>query len=46
VAHGLCHLAGLDHERGLFEAERQLMVEMCILDSAGLDPQSALSGRG
>ena len=45
VAHGLCHLAGLDHERGVAEAERQLMVEMCIIDSAGLDPQAALSGR-
>ncbi len=45
VTHGLCHLAGLDHERGVVEAERQLMVEMCILDSAGLDPQAALSGR-
>jgi len=46
VCHGLCHLQGLDHERGADEAERQLMVEMCLLDAAGLPVTAALAGRG
>jgi probable rRNA maturation factor len=46
VCHGLCHLAGLDHERGVLEAERQLMVEMNILSCAGLPVTAALAGRG
>ncbi len=46
VCHGLCHLSGLDHERGSEEAERQLMVEMGILDVAGLPVTAALAGRG
>jgi probable rRNA maturation factor len=45
TCHGLVHLAGLDHERSVVEHERQLMVEMSILDSAGLDPRTALAGR-
>jgi probable rRNA maturation factor len=46
VCHGLCHLAGLDHERGVVEAERQLMVEMNILANAGLPVTASLAGRG
>jgi len=46
VCHGLCHLAGLDHERGIVEAERQLMVEMNILANAGLPVTASLAGRG
>jgi rRNA maturation RNase YbeY len=46
VAHGLVHLAGLDHERSAAEHERQLMVEMNILAHAGIDPTAALAGRG
>ena len=46
VCHGLCHLAGLDHERGVLEAERQLMVEMNILANAGLPVTASLAGRG
>lgn len=46
VCHGLCHLAGLDHERGIHEAERQLMVEMNILANAGLPVTASLAGRG
>lgn len=46
VCHGLLHLAGLDHERGVREAERQLMVEMNILDHAGIAVDVALCGRG
>jgi probable rRNA maturation factor len=45
TVHGLAHLAGLDHERGADEHERQLMVEMNILASAGIDPRAALAGR-
>jgi probable rRNA maturation factor len=45
TVHGLVHLAGLDHERGVDEHERQLMIEMNILASAGLDPRAALAGR-
>lgn len=46
VCHGLVHLAGLDHERSDDESERQLMVEMSILDAAGLPVTAALAGRG
>lgn len=46
VCHGLCHLQGLDHERSSDEAERQLMVEMNILDTARLPVTAALAGRG
>lgn len=46
VCHGICHLAGLDHERGAVFAERQLMVEMTILDAAALPVTAALVGRG
>jgi probable rRNA maturation factor len=45
TVHGLVHLAGLDHERSADEHERQLMIEMNILASAGLDPRAALAGR-
>lgn len=45
VCHGLLHLAGLDHERGVREAAQQLMVEMNILDNAGLPVDAALGGR-
>jgi probable rRNA maturation factor len=45
TCHGLVHLAGLDHERSPAEHERQLMIEMTILDAAGLDPRGALAGR-
>ncbi|MBM4280564.1 MAG: rRNA maturation RNase YbeY [Deltaproteobacteria bacterium] len=45
TCHGLVHLAGLDHECSADEHERQLMVEMGILDAAGLDPRAALAGR-
>lgn len=46
VCHGLCHLQGLDHERGDVDAEKQVMVEMNILDTAGLPVTAALAGRG
>jgi probable rRNA maturation factor len=45
TCHGLLHLAGLDHERSQDERERQLMIEMTVLDTAGLDPSVALVGR-
>ncbi len=45
TCHGLVHLAGLDHERSADEHERQLMIEMGILDAAGIDPRAALAGR-
>jgi probable rRNA maturation factor len=45
ACHGLAHLAGLDHERGAAEHEKQLMVEMNVLACAGLDPAAALAGR-
>ncbi len=46
VCHGLCHLAGLDHERSDAEAERQLMSELSILDAAGLPIEAGLIMRG
>ena len=46
VCHGIVHLAGLDHERNDTEAEKQLMVEMNILDVAGFPVTAALAGRG
>ncbi len=45
VCHGLCHLAGLDHERGELEAEKQLMIEMNWLSCAGVPVSAALAGR-
>ena len=46
VCHGLCHLAGLDHERGDVECEKQLMIEMNLLSCAGLPVTASLAGRG
>lgn len=45
VAHGLCHLLGLDHEKGEAEASMQTQCEMTFLSSANISPQIALCGR-
>lgn len=45
TAHGLAHLVGMDHERGLAEARAQAECEMMWLDAAGFDASLALSGR-
>jgi len=45
VAHGLCHLLGLDHEKSEAEAQMQMQCEMTFLDSANVSPQIALCGR-
>ena len=45
-AHGIMHLLGLDHERGLIEARWQAECEMTVLAAAGLSPDLALSRRG
>lgn len=46
VAHGLCHLAGLDHERGEAEARVQLLCEQSLLGAAQIDVAAALTARG
>jgi probable rRNA maturation factor len=45
VAHGLCHLGGLDHERSAESARIQAACEQTLLGAAGLDPAAALSFR-
>ncbi len=45
TAHGLAHLLGFDHERGLNDARDQAEFELMLLDTAGLDPSLALVGR-
>lgn len=45
VAHAVCHLAGLDHERSADEARIQLACERTLLAAARVDVWAALSGR-
>ncbi len=45
VAHGLCHLLGLDHEKSDQQANIQAQCEMTFLDCADISPQIALCGR-
>jgi probable rRNA maturation factor len=45
VAHGLCHLGGLDHERGVDEARAQAACEQTLLACAGVDVGAALIAR-
>lgn len=45
VAHGLCHLAGLDHERGADSARVQAACEQALLAAAGIDVRAALIAR-
>lgn len=45
VAHGLCHLAGLDHERGAVEARIQAACEQTLLACAGIDVTASLTSR-
>jgi probable rRNA maturation factor len=45
VAHGLCHLAGLDHESGADQARVQLACERALLAAARVDVAAALTGR-
>ncbi|HEY4222590.1 MAG TPA: rRNA maturation RNase YbeY [Myxococcota bacterium] len=45
VAHGLCHLAGLDHERGPGDAAVQIGCERTLLAIARVDVSAALSAR-
>lgn len=45
VAHGLCHLGGLDHERSGESARIQTACEQTLLGVAGLDAAAALSFR-
>lgn len=45
VAHGLCHLAGLDHERDDASARRQAACEQTLLACAGVDVTASLTGR-
>jgi len=45
VCHGLCHLTGLDHERGKADAELQLSVELGVLSAAGLPIEAGLIHR-
>ena len=45
TAHGLAHLLGMDHERGLDDARIQAECEMTWLSTAGFNAMLALSGR-
>lgn len=45
VAHGVAHLLGHDHERGLAEARAQAECELTFLDAAGVPLAAALIGR-
>ena len=45
VAHGICHLAGLDHERSDTEASVQRACEQTLLAIARVDPASSLTTR-
>jgi probable rRNA maturation factor len=45
VAHGLCHLGGLDHERGDDGARVQLACEQTLLAVAGYAPAASLLWR-
>ncbi len=45
VAHGVCHLAGLDHERSAHDARVQLACERTLLAIAGVDVGAALIAR-
>ena len=45
VAHGICHLAGLDHERGADDAAAQLAAERTLLACARVDVRAALADR-
>lgn len=45
VAHGLCHLAGLDHELGRESARVQAACEQALLAAAGVEVGAALIAR-
>jgi rRNA maturation RNase YbeY len=45
VAHGLCHLAGLDHERNGVEERVQRACEQTLLAAARIDPAASLTSR-
>ncbi|MEM7495305.1 MAG: rRNA maturation RNase YbeY [Myxococcota bacterium] len=45
TAHGMCHLLGMDHERGAREALLQLRHEQALLHAAGVDAALALINR-
>ncbi len=45
VAHGICHLAGLDHERSVAEAQVQAACERSLLAAARVDVRAALTAR-
>jgi probable rRNA maturation factor len=45
VAHGICHLAGLDHEGGQEAARVQASCERTLLASAAVDVRAALIDR-
>ena len=42
LAHGICHLSGLDHETGSAHAEVQAACEATLLAYAGIDPRVGL----
>jgi probable rRNA maturation factor len=46
VAHGLCHLGGLDHERSAEEVQIQRAAEQTLLAIARVDPAVALADVG
>lgn len=43
--HGLMHLMGHDHERGMKEAQKQANAEMAVLEQVQVNPRLALCGR-
>ncbi len=45
LAHGICHLLGLDHEKGEREARQMLRMELRLLEKLRRGPELALTAR-